>query len=215
MSTEHVGIVGSGDVGKALAKGFASRDWAVTIGTRSPEKLEDWLGETTGDISIGTFDETADFGDVLVLAVRGDVAEDAMELADPAKFSGKLVLDATNPLDFSGDGPPDLFVGGTDSLGEQIQDRLPEATVVKCFNTVSNVQMVDPAFETETPPMMICGNDSDAKAQAEAILVSFGWPEALDVGDITSSRYLEALVPLWVRIGAIYDTWEHAFAVAR
>jgi len=215
MPTERVGIVGSGDVGKALARGFAGRDWAVTIGTRSPETLEDWLEETQGDVSIGSFDETAAVGEVIVLAVRGDVAEDAVELADPTNFSGKLVLDATNPLDFSEDGPPDLLFGGTDSLGERVQDLLPEAAVVKCFNTVSNVQMVDPAFETETPPMMICGNDPTAKDRAEAILVSFGWPGALDVGAIESSRYLEALVPLWVRIGTVYDTWEHAFAIAR
>lgn len=215
MPTERVGIVGSGDVGKALARGFASRDWAVTIGTRSPEPLEEWRAETPGDIAIGTVDETAAFGDVIVLAVRGDVATEAIELAASANFSGKLVLDATNPLDFSGDGPPHLLFGGTDSLGERIQARLPEAMVVKCFSTVSNLQMVDPSFETETPPMMICGNDPDAKERTEAILVSFGWPGALDVGDIESSRYLEALVPLWVRIGAVYDTWEHAFSMAR
>lgn len=122
--------------------------------------------------------------------MRGDAAETVVESAGPATFAGTLVPDATNPLDFSDDGLPHLLFGGTDSLGERVQSRLQDATVVKCFNTVSNVQMVDPEFEGETPPMIICGDDAAAKERTGDILVELGWPGALDVGGIEAARYL-------------------------
>lgn len=211
MSDERVGILGSGDVGQALGRGFARHGWDVMLGTRSPEKLQEWLDETEGTVSVGSFAEATAHGDVVILATVGDAVEDVIDLAGAETFTGRLVLDATNPLDFSGGAPPHLLFGGTDSLGERIQAALPGAAVVKCFNTVSNAQMVDPDFEEGTPPMMICGNDADAKERTEAILVELGWPGALDVGDIESARYLEAMVPLWVRVGTVLDTWMHAF----
>lgn len=214
MDTRRIGILGSGDVAKALGRGFVKYGWEVKLGTRTSEKLEEWVAETGGAASVGSFSDAASFGDVVVVAVRGAAVADVLDLVGPGDFGGKLVLDTTNPLDFSREGPPDLLFGGTDSLGERIQATLPDARVVKCFNTVSNAQMIDPAFEDETPPMMICGND-DAKTETEAILVEVGWPGALDVGPIESSRYLEALVPLWVRIGAKLDTWNHAFTVVQ
>lgn len=213
---ERIGILGSGDVGRALGRGFAEHGWNVKLGTRSPEELEDWLGEvegTGGVVSVGSFAEAAAHGDVAVLAVLGEAVGDVIELAGPENLAGTLVLDTTNPLDFSEGMPPGLLFGGTDSLGERIQTTLPEASVVKCFNTVSNARMVDPSFEEGTPPMMICGDDDRAKERTEAILVELGWPGALDVGGITSARYLEALVPLWAIVGAKRDTWGHAFTV--
>ena len=213
MSTERIGILGSGDVGRALGRGFTRHGWDVLVGTRSPEKLAEWVDETDGTVAAGTFDEAAAHGDVAVLAVMGEVCEQVLDLAGAESFADALVLDATNPLDFSGGMPPHLLFGGTDSLGERVQQWLPDADVVKCFNTVSNAQMVDPSFESATPSMMICGNADDAKARTESILIDLGWPGALDVGDITAARYLEALVPLWVRVGASRDTTMHAFAV--
>lgn len=215
MATQRVGILGSGDVAKTLGRGFAREDWAVHLGTRSPETLEPWESETAGTVSVGSFYEAAAFGDVAVLAVRGAAVPDVLELAGADQFGDALVIDATNPLDFSGEGPPSLLYGGTDSLGERVQAALPDARVVKCFNTVSHVQMVDPVFDGEIPSMLICGDDDGAKTDTEEILVAFGWPGALDVGGIDAARYLEALVPLWVRIGAMFDTWAHAFTVAR
>ena len=215
MADRRIGILGSGDVAKALGRGFAKYGWEVELGTRSPENLQTWATETQGTVSVGSFSDAASCGDVVVLSVLGAAAKDVLELAGPENFGGKLVLDTTNPLEFSQEGPPNLLFGGTDSLGERVQATLSDAQVVKCFNTVSNVQMVDPEFEDETPPMMICGNDNGAKEQTEDILAEFGWPGALDVGSIESSRYLEALVPLWVRIGMKLDTRKHAFTVAR
>lgn len=213
MTNDRIGILGSGDVGRALGRGFATYGWDVLVGTRNPAKLAEWMAGIDGTVSAGSFAEAAAHGDVAVLAVKGEAAEAVIESADPENFAGTLVLDTTNPLDFSHGMPPDLLLGGTDSLGERVQATLTHGAVVKCFNTVSNVQMVDPDFEAGTPPMMICGDDADAKARTESILIELGWPGALDVGDITCARYLEALVPLWVRVGSILDTWEHAFAV--
>lgn len=220
MAAKRIGILGSGDVGRALGAGFARHGWNVVIGTRDPEKLQDWLAEvegadrTTGNVAVGSFADAAGHGDVAVLAVRGEAAEAVIDLAGPDRLSGTLLLDASNPLDFSVS-PPGLLYGGTDSLGERVQAMLPDTRVVKCFSTVSNTQMVDPAFEDETPPMLICGDDETAKARTGAILEELGWPGALDVGDVTAARYLEALVPLWVRVGARLGTYEHAFAVVR
>ncbi|WP_416838436.1 NADPH-dependent F420 reductase [Haloferax sp. DFSO52] len=210
METTRVGILGSGDVGRALGRGFDRHGWDVMLGTRNPDELRAQLDPSDGDVSVGTFEEAAAYGDVVVLAVLGDAAEAVVEMAGSENFAAKLVLDATNPLDFSS-GVPHLSLGGTDSLGERIQEALPDASVVKCFNTVSNIQMIDPEFDEETPPMFICGNDDDAKAQTEEIVVELGWPSVMDVGDITSARYLEALVPLWVRVGSNLGTWKHAF----
>ncbi|QOS10437.1 F420-dependent NADP oxidoreductase family protein [Haloferax gibbonsii] len=217
METRRIGIIGSGDVAKALGRGFARHGWDVKVGTRSPDKLRAWTDETAGTddaVDVGSFAEAATHGDVVVLAVRGDVAKEALDLAGVTNFAGKLVLDATNPLDFTG-GEPRLLFGGTDSLGERVQAMLPDASVVKCFNTVSHHQMVDPEFEAETPPMFVCGDDADAKARAEEILTELGWPGVEDAGGIESARYLEALVPLWVRVGENRDTWSHAFGVVQ
>jgi predicted dinucleotide-binding enzyme len=214
METSRVGILGSGDVGRALGRGFARHGWDVKIGTRSPDELRASMEGTEETVSVGTFAEAATHGEVVVLAVRGDAAEAVVEMAGPENFAEKLVFDATNPLDFSS-GEVHLSIGGTESLGERIQTKLPDASVVKCFNTVSNLQMVDPEFEEGTPPMFICGDDDEAKARTEEILVELGWPGVMDVGDITSARYLEALVPMWVRVGSKLGTWKHAFAVVQ
>jgi len=122
------------------------------------------------------------------------------------------VIDVTNPLDFQGPAPG-LFVGTTDSLAERIQRLIPEAKVVKAFNTVSNTQMVDPKFAGGAPEMVIYGNDGGAKNKVSGILKEFGWPGALDVGGIEGSRWLEAMVPLWVSAGSRIGRWDHAFKV--
>lgn len=213
-SEKRVGILGSGVVGKQLGRGFAMHGYEVMLGSRDPSKLESWKKETKGRVATGTFAQAAAYGPVVILATAGTGAEAAVDLAGTKNFAGKLVLDATNPLDFSG-GMPGLFVGTTDSLGERIQRKLPDAKVVKCFNTVGNVRMVDPKFKEGTPPMLVCGNDAAAKKQTEGILRELGWPGALDVGSIESARWLEALVPLWVRVAQVMNTYEHAFKAVR
>jgi predicted dinucleotide-binding enzyme len=212
-----IGILGSGDVGQALGRGFARHGHDVCVGSRTPqsEKLQAWLKETPGKASTGTFAQAAAHGELVVLATLGAAVEEVIDLAGVGAFAGKVVLDATNPLDFSKGMPPGLFVGTTDSLGERVQRKLPRAQVVKCFNTVSNTQMIDPKFTEGAPQMFICGNDADAKKRTDALLRDLGWPGSLDVGDIEGARWLEALVPLWVRAGVTLNAWSHAFKVVQ
>lgn len=206
-----VGILGSGDVAKQLGRGLARHGFDVLLGSREPKKLAAWAQEGSGRSAVGTFAEAAAHGEIVILATRGEGTESALEIAGPARFAGKLVLDATNPLDFSHGMPPGLFVGTTDSLGERVQRKLPTAHVVKCFNTVSNAQMIDPKFREGTPPMLICGNDPGAKKRTADLLRVVGWPTVLDVGGIDGARWLEALVPLWVRAAQPLNTFGHAF----
>ena len=215
VTKAKVGILGSGDVGKQLGRGFARHGYDVMLGSRDPAKLERWKKETAGTVATGTFAEAAAHGSVVILATNGAGTESAVDLAGAKNFAGKLVLDASNPLDFSHGMPPGLLLGTTDSLGERVQRKLPDAKVVKCFNTVSNVRMIDPKFQEGTPPMMICGNDTGAKKRTEEILRDLGWPGAFDAGGIESARWLEALVPLWVRAAQVMNTYEHAFRIVR
>jgi len=210
-----IGVLGSGEVGRALGRGFAGRGHDVKIGSRSPKSAEliAWRQKAGSKASTGTFAEAAKHGEVLLLAVRGTGAEEAIKLAGPDNIGTKVLIDVTNPLDFSGGPAPGLFVGPEDSLSERIQRLVPNAKVVKCFNTVSNTQMVDPKYEGGVPEMLIAGNDAAAKKKVVGILKEFGWPGALDVGGIEGARWLEAIVPLWVLVGVKIGRWDHAFKV--
>ncbi len=213
MQTVRVGVLGSGDVGKVLAAGFASLGHEVKIGSRDPEKLREWASSSTR-LSAGTFADAAQFGDILVLALLGSATADAIQLAGLDAFDNKVVIDATNPLDFSKGMPPTLFVGTTDSLGEQIQRLVPKARVVKAFNTVGNAHMINPQFPGGPPDMFLCGNDADAKKIVSQICKEFGWG-VVDIGGIDASRYLEPMCMTWVLYGVRNSSWNHAFKLLR
>ena len=208
-----IGILGSGVVGQVLGAGFVKHGHQVMMGTRNPalKEVTRWVGETPG-ASAGTFAETARFGELLVLAVLGRVAEQVIQLAEPANFSGKTLMDATNPI---ADAPPvdcvlQFFTGPTESLGERIQDLLPEAHVVKAFNSVGSTRMINPHYEQGVPTMFICGNDDGAKRQVSDIALQFGW-EPFDCGSIVAARALEPLCMLWCIPGMRHNQWTHAF----
>lgn len=213
----RVGILGSGDVGRALGRGLAAAGHSVKIGTRTPdsEPLEKWKGEVGKNGSVGSFAQAAEHGELVVLAVRGDAIDAVLDLAGAKTIGRKVVIDTTNPLDFSKGMPPGLFVGRDDSLGERVQHKLPQARVVKCFNIVPNSMMTAPKVAGGVAEMMICGNDAAAKKEVEALLQGLGWPAAIDIGPIEGSRWLEALVPLWVRVGAAIGTFNFAFRTVR
>jgi len=210
MEKVKVGILGSGDVGKSLAKGFIDLGHEVKIGSRSPEKLSAWVAEQGERASSGTFEEAAAFGDILCLATLGNAAEEAIDLAGHDNFRGKVVIDATNPLDFKPNQPPTLSIGGTDSLGEHVQRRIPAAKVVKAFNTVGNQYFVHPKFPGGPPDMFLCGNDAGAKKIVSQICEVWGWG-VIDLGGIESSRYTEAMCLTWVLHGVLSGKWSHAF----
>ena len=205
-----VGILGSGDVGKALGKGFISRGHDVRIGSREPSKLDAWVKENGAKASTGTFEEAAKFGELIVFATLGHAVENVIELAGADSFDGKIVIDATNPLKNEPNKLPELYVGHTDSLGEQIQRWLPKAKVVKAFNTVGNAYMIDPKFSGGPPDMFIGGDDKAAKEKVSAICKDFGWG-VVDLGGISASRYLEPMCIAWVLHGVLGGKWNHAF----
>src|SRR3990172_2997070 len=194
----NIGILGSGDVGRSLGAGFASKGHDVVIGTGHPDKpeLAEWRKMAGKRGSVGTFANAAAHGEVLLVCTKGEATEAVLGLAGAKNFDGKVVIDVTNPLDFSKGMPPGLFVGTTDSLGERIQRKLPKAKVVKAFNIVSNATMVNPKMKEGTPDMLICGNDADAKRAVGGLLKEFGWGEPIDLGGIDGARWLEAWVPL-------------------
>ncbi len=212
----RIGILGTGDVGRALGDGFLALGHEVKMGSRDAgnEKGAAWARKSGPRASIGTFEESARFGDVVLVATLWSGTENALHLAGPENLEGKVVIDTTNPLTFAPGEPPSLALGHTDSAGEQVQRWLPSARVVKAFNIVGNQFMFRPQFPGGPPDMFICGNDPAAKLVVTEILKAVGWP-AIDIGGIDGARLLEPLCLLWIRYGTQSGTWAHAFKLLR
>jgi predicted dinucleotide-binding enzyme len=204
------GILGSGPVAQVLAKGLQKHGHEVHIGSRSPEKLAAFASET--GIPAGTFAEVAAWGEAVVLAVAGRVAEEAMRQAGADNVRGKVVVDTTNPI---AEGPPvdgvlQFFTGPNDSLMERLQAAFPQARFVKAFNSVGNAFMVDPSFAGGKPTMFYCGNDAEAKAVVARVIEQLGW-EGADMGSAAAARAIEPLCQLWCIPGLRENRWSHAF----
>jgi len=207
-----IGIIGSGSVAKTLAKGLVGSGHNVTLGTRDPGKLSDWLAEMENDaLTSGSNREAAEFGELLVLATGWQGTHNAIELAGTENFAGKTVIDVTNPLDSSGGPPPKLAVQYPESAGQLVQQWLPDAKVVKAFNTISASIMINPNLEEGKPDLLIAGNDEDAKETVTGIARAWGWPNVYDLGDITAAYWLEAFAMLWIYFGFRHNHWTHAF----
>jgi 8-hydroxy-5-deazaflavin:NADPH oxidoreductase len=211
---KRIGILGSGQVAKVLAAGFKRHGYEVKIGSRDPGKLAQFAAQE--GLAAGTFAETAAFGAMLVLAVHGQGAHEALKQAGASQLAGKVVIDATNPI---ADEPPQngvirFFTGPNDSLMERLQSAFPEARFVKAFNSVGSLFMVNPNFSGGPPTMFICGNDGGAKAEVVAILGQFGW-SAEDMGLVESARAIEPLCQLWCVPGLLRNQWGHAFKLLR
>jgi len=202
MKTKRVGILGSGDVGKALGRGFAAHGCDVKIGSR--EKKGEFV----------TFEEAAKHGEIVVVCTRWDGTENALKLAGHSNLAGKVVIDATNPLKEVDGRPVGMERGFTDSGGEQVQRWLPDAKVVKAFNIVGNALMVDPKLPGGPPTMFIGGNDEGAKSVVTDILTEFGW-ETIDLGGIEAARLLEPMCWVWVSSAMKSGKWMQAFKMLR
>jgi predicted dinucleotide-binding enzyme len=210
-----VGVLGSGDVAKALAGGFLKHGHTVALGTREPAKLADWLSQHRG-ASVDSFAAAAKFGEVVVLAVKGTVAADALRAAGAANLAGKPVIDATNPI---ADAPPvngvlKFFTTFDESLMERLQREFAQARFVKAFNSVGHPFMVNPQFKGGPPTMFVCGNDDAAKQTVRGILDQFGWDTA-DMGKAEAARAIEPLCMLWCIPGFLRNEWSHAFRLLR
>jgi len=209
-----IGVIGSGQVGETLANGFIKHGHEVMRGSREPSKLADWKKVAGDKACTGTLGETARFGEIVVLAVKGTAAEEAVSLCGDA-LDGKVVIDTTNPI---ADKPPtngviSFFTGPNESLLERLQTRAPKARFVKAFSSVGSVLMVNPKLGPK-PTMFICGNDGGAKEQIRAILDAFGW-ETEDTGTVEAARAIEPLCMLWCIPGFLRNDWMHAFKVLR
>ncbi|MFN2645761.1 MAG: NADPH-dependent F420 reductase [Burkholderiales bacterium] len=209
----RVGILGSSDVAKSLGRAFLNAGHEVMLGSREPEKLTSWVREIGKGASSGTFSETAKFGELVALAVHGTKAVEAVRMAGAENFDGKVIIDATNPLDMSSR-PPKLVGGLGSSSGELIQKALPGASVVKAFNTVGNAHFYKPQFVGGPPDMFVCGDDAKAKERVSRLCQDFGW-NAIDVGGIALSHYLEATAMVWIITAFTGDHWNQAFKLLR
>jgi predicted dinucleotide-binding enzyme len=210
-----VGILGSGVVAQALAQGFIKYGHEVSLGTRDRSKLKDFATANAG-AKVGSFADAAGTAEIVVLAVKGAAAANAIREAGPENLTGKTVIDATNPI---ADAPPEngvlrFFTSLDDSLMEQLQREFPDIHFVKAFNSVGNNLMVDPQFKAGKPTMFICGNDEAAKKSVSDILDQFGW-ESEDMGSAAAARAIEPLCILWCIPGFLKNEWNHAFKLLR
>ena len=206
-----VGVLGSGDVAKSLAGGFVKHGHQVMLGTRDAGKLKDFLRQHAG-AQAGSSADAAKFGDVVVLAVKGNAALDVLKAAGAANLAGKAVIDATNPI---AEAPPEngvlrFFTNLDQSLMERLQGAFPDAHFVKAYNSVGNGRMINPQFPGGKPTMFICGNDDKAKATVRGINDQFGW-ETADMGKAEAARAIEPLCMLWCILGFTQNEWTHAF----
>ncbi|HAD12567.1 MAG TPA: NADP oxidoreductase [Saprospirales bacterium] len=212
----NIGILGTGSVGQALAGRLAGLGHEVVIGTRdvaaslARTEPDGWGNPAIGgwaknnpSVRLVTFAEAAAFSDgIIIHAMNGYAAIDSLKMAGEANLNGKILIDITNPLDFSKGFPPSLFVSNTDSLGEQIQAAFPAVKVVKSLNTMSNPVMINPKAIPGDHSVFMSGNDADAKATVAGLLKSFGWEDRniIDLGDISTARGTEQILPIWVRL---------------
>ena len=204
------GVLGSGVVAQVLAKGLKTHGYDVRIGSRDPAKLAGFQKET--GIPAGSFADVAAASDVIVLAVKGTAAAEALQLAGSDHLRGKILVDTTNPI---ADAPPvdgvlQFFTGPNESLMERLQAVFPDSRFVKAFNSVGNASMVNPSMRGGPPTMFYCGNDADAKAVVAEMLTKFGW-EPLDMGTAAAARAIEPLCQLWCIPGFRNQRWTHAF----
>ena len=210
-----VGVLGSGDVAKVLGAGFLKHGHEVVMGTRTIAKLAEWQKQNPKG-KVGSFADAAKFGELVVLAVKGNAAAEVLLAAGSKNLDGKPIIDATNPI---ADAPPTngvlkFFTHLDESLMERLQQEFPAAHFVKAFNSVGSALMVNPQFKAGKPTMFICGNDESAKRIVNGVLEQFGW-ETTDMGKVEAARAIEPLCMLWCIPGLLRQEWNHAFKLLK
>jgi len=210
-----IGVIGSGVVGQVLSNGFLKYGHEVMIGTRDPSKLNEFKEKTENKILVGNFEETSKFGELIVLAVKGTGAKEALKMAGE-NLNNKIIIDTTNPIadDNPEEGVLKFFTSLDKSLMEELQEEFPSAHFVKAFNSIGNAFMVNPDFNGQKPTMFICGNSSDAKGEVANIIKQFGF-DVEDMGSLKSARAIEPLCILWCIPGFLRNEWSHAFKLLK
>jgi predicted dinucleotide-binding enzyme len=219
-ATVRIGVLGTGMVGNTIASKLIERGHEVQMGARNRgnEKAEAWSRGAGERSSTGTFGDAAEFGEVLFNCTSGVGSLDALHAAGAERLGRKILIDLANPLDFSRGMPPSLSVSNTDSLGEQIQRAFPDLRVVKTLNTLNHLMMVNPQMVPGDHNIFVSGNDAEAKQQVVTWLGEwFGWraEQIIDVGDITTARGTEMLLPLWIRLFMKFGTPAFNWHIAR
>ena len=211
-----IGILGSGIVGQTLANGFIKHNYDIMIGTSNPSKLSEWKKKAGNKASIGSFEKTARFGQIVVLAVKGSAAKEALKIAGVENLNGKIIIDVTNPISDEKpvNGVLKFFTSFEKSLMEELQTEFPKANFVKAFNSIGNAFMVNPEFNGIKPTMFICGNVDNAKKEVSKILNKFGF-EVEDMGKVEAARAIEPLCMLWCIPGLLKNEWGHAFKLLK
>jgi hypothetical protein len=214
-----IGIIGTGVVGNAIGTKLVQLGHEVKMGSRTAnnEKAVSWVKAAGGKASQGTFAEAAAFGEIVFNCTKGEISLEALKMAGADNLAGKVLVDVSNPLDFSKGMPPFLTPSlcNTNSLGEEIQKTFPGAKVVKALNTMSCNLMVNPKLVAGDHDVIICGNDITAKVKVADMLQTFGWKEVLDLGDITAARGTEMLLPIWVRLMMKYQSPNFNFKIVK
>ncbi|MFE8598469.1 NADPH-dependent F420 reductase [Archangium violaceum] len=204
-----IAVLGTGMVGETIGSKLVALGHEVKMGSRSAnnEKAAAWVKKAGAKASQGTFADAAAFGELLFNCTSGSGSLEALNTAGKENLEGKILLDLSNPLEFSKGMPPTLFVSNTDSLGEQIQRAFPELKVVKTLNTINANVMVDPSRIPGEHAVFVSGNDAEAKSQVKRLLTEwFGWKQVIDLGDITTARGTESYLPLWLRLWGAMGT---------
>ena len=212
-----IGMLGTGMVGETLGTKFVQLGHQVKMGSRTTnnESAAKWAAKNGSNASIGTFADATAFGEMVFLCLKGDAELDVVRSVGPNTFGSKIVVDVSNPLDFSHGIPPSLSICNTNSLGEEVQKTLPSAKIVKTLNIVNCEVMIEPAKAGEQPTMLICGNDTAAKTKVTALLKSLGWADIIDLGDVTKSRATEMLLPVWLSLMQTLGHPHFGFKVVR
>lgn len=213
-----IGVLGTGMVGKAIGTKLVQLGHSVKMGSRTVnnEKAAGWVKASGPNASQGTFADAAAFGELVFNCTSGIASLEVLKLAGASNLSGKVLMDISNPLDFSKGMPPTLSVCNADSLGEQIQRAFPAVKVVKTLNTMNCNIMVNPSLVPGNHDVFVCGNDAGAKSKVTEILKNwFGWKSVIDLGDITSARGVEMVLPIWIRLMGALQTPNFNFKIVR
>jgi predicted dinucleotide-binding enzyme len=204
-----IGVIGTGVVGSTIGTKLVQLGHEVKMGSRSAtnDKAAAWVKSAGAQASQGTFADVAAFGEIIFNCTSGVGSLPALQAAGASNLAGKILIDISNPLDFSKGMPPTLTVCNTESLGEQIQRALPEAKVVKTLNTLTANLMVDPSLLPGEHDVFVSGNDAGAKGRVVEILKGwFGWKNVIDLGDLSTARGTEMLLPIWIRLMVALQT---------
>ncbi len=212
-----IAVLGTGMVGDSIGTKLVSLGHEVMMGSRTEknEKAVAWQKKAGAKAMVGTFSQAAKFGELVFNCTQGVHSIEVLKSAGVDNLKSKILIDISNALDFSKGMPPTLAICNTESLAEKIQAEFPETKVVKTLNTLNCQLMVEPGKLKGDHDLFMSGNDKDAKQKVLELLKSFGWKSVIDLGDITTARGTEMLMPIWLRLWGALGTADFNFKIVK